>query len=94
MHHALQPSLPALPASPSPPCHLPRPPQIRASLWKPQWQRPYLFGAQARPACTNCREDKLWAHFCQYRSHGPICPDWVQQVGAGAPQSMRSAELF
>lgn len=58
--------------------------EIRASLWKPQWQRPYLFGAQARPACTNCREDKLWAHFCQYRSHGPICPDWVQQSMLGS----------
>ncbi len=59
--------------------------QIRANLWKPQWQRPYLFGGLARPACANCKRDTMWAHFCQYRSYGPICPAWIQQVGAAAP---------
>ncbi|KAL4444037.1 hypothetical protein ABPG75_011774 [Micractinium tetrahymenae] len=58
--------------------------EIRAALWKPSWQRPYLFGAQARPACTNCKRDALWAHFCQYRSHGPTCPEWLQQSIVGS----------
>ncbi|KAK9825923.1 hypothetical protein WJX81_007164 [Elliptochloris bilobata] len=54
--------------------------------------RPYLFGEPQRPACTNCRNDTLWAHMCLYESHGPVCPrtdqerltrDFVERAEAG-----------
>ena len=32
-------------------------------------KRPYLFGGQQEPECTNCEVDKLWSHFCQFKSH-------------------------
>jgi len=32
-------------------------------------KRPYLFGGQQEPECTNCDVDALWSHFCQFKSH-------------------------
>lgn len=32
-------------------------------------KRPYLFGGQQEPECTNCEVDALWSHFCQFKSH-------------------------
>lgn len=32
-------------------------------------KRPYLFGGQQEPECTNCEADALWSHFCQFKSH-------------------------
>ena len=40
--------------------------------------KPYLLGQQQRPSCVNCRKNELWAHFCQFKSHGPVCPQWDQ----------------
>jgi hypothetical protein len=40
--------------------------------------KPYLLGQQQLPQCSNCRVDTLWSHFCQYKSHGPVCPQWDQ----------------
>ncbi len=42
--------------------------------------RPYLMGEQQRPQCTNCAKDELWSHFCQYKSHGPACPQYDQDT--------------
>ena len=42
--------------------------------------KPYLFGADQQPECTNCRRDTLWAHFCRFKSHGPVCPSWDQEL--------------
>ena len=36
--------------------------------------KPYLLGGQQQPSCQRCHEDKTWANFCHYRSHGPVCP--------------------
>ena len=32
-------------------------------------KKPYLFGGQQEPECTNCDRDALWSHFCQFRSY-------------------------
>ena len=40
--------------------------------------KPYLLGQQQRPSCVNCKKDELWSHFCQFKSHGPVCPQWDQ----------------
>ncbi|KAL4438162.1 hypothetical protein ABPG77_010523 [Micractinium sp. CCAP 211/92] len=53
--------------------------EIAAAIWKPGGQRPYIFGAEARPTCTNCRNTSVWGQFCQYRGSGPVCPDSVRQ---------------
>ena len=42
--------------------------------------RPYLMGEQQRPECVNCAKDELWSHFCQYKSHGPACPQYDQDT--------------
>eukprot|EP00884_Botryococcus_braunii_P023107 jgi/Botrbrau1/9480/Bobra.0252s0098.2 len=42
--------------------------------------KPYLLGASQRPQCSNCYKDELWSHFCQFRSHGPVCNPWDQTV--------------
>jgi hypothetical protein len=42
--------------------------------------KPYLLGELQRPHCTNCAVDKLWSHFCQFKSHGPACPKYDQQT--------------
>jgi len=42
--------------------------------------RPYLMGEQQRPHCVNCGKDELWSHFCQYKSHGPACPQYDQDT--------------
>ena len=40
--------------------------------------KPYLLGQQQLPTCSNCKVDKLWSHFCQFKSMGPVCPQWDQ----------------
>ena len=42
-------------------------------------KKPYLFGGQQEPECTNCEVDALWSHFCQFKSH--VRP-YVLQHGA------------
>ncbi|BDA49809.1 hypothetical protein COCOBI_14-4290 [Coccomyxa sp. Obi] len=42
--------------------------------------RPYLMGERQRPACVNCDRDELWSHFCQFKSHGPKCPQHDQDL--------------
>ena len=37
--------------------------------------RPYVLGGVQQPTCKNCHSDWLFAHFCKYESHGPVCPD-------------------
>ena len=41
---------------------------------------PYLMGEQQRPKCVNCGKDELWSHFCQFKSHGPACPQYDQET--------------
>ena len=36
-------------------------------------KRPYLFGGQQEPKCSNCDVDALWSHFCQFKSHVRSC---------------------
>lgn len=66
-------------ASPRQPPSLISRAQLAAAVWTPGGQRPYLFGAEARPSCTNCRSTSVWGQFCQYKSAGPVCPEYVRQ---------------